>query len=118
MNVGMDRRTGLPIDEDTHLRQSVADILTTPIGSRLERREYGSLLPELIDAPIHEQTIVKLYAASATALMRWEPRLRLTRVTTDTAGGELGSLTMSIEGNRVRNGQSFSMDVRLAAGGI
>lgn len=112
---GMDRRTGLPIDETSHLGQSVADILTTPIGTRLERREYGSLLPELIDAPIHEQTLVQLYAASATALMRWEPRLRLTRVSTDTAG-EPGRLALSIEGNRVRNGQPFSLAVRVAGG--
>uniref|UniRef100_UPI0026076D20 ATPase domain-containing protein n=1 Tax=uncultured Sphingobium sp. TaxID=316087 RepID=UPI0026076D20 len=29
----------------------VRDILTTPIGSRLMRRDYGSLIPELIDQP-------------------------------------------------------------------
>lgn len=112
---GMDRGTGLPIDETEHLGQSVADILTTPIGSRVERREYGSLLPELIDAPIHEQTLVQLYAASATALMRWEPRLRLTRVSVD-ATVEPGRLVLSIEGNRVRNGQPFSLAVRVSGG--
>lgn len=46
---GMDRRTGRLIEGDAHLAQSVADILTTPVGSRLQRRTYGSLLPELLD---------------------------------------------------------------------
>ncbi|MBB2777202.1 UNVERIFIED_ORG: phage baseplate assembly protein W, partial [Comamonas terrigena] len=43
----MDRTTGRRISGIDHVRQSVADILTTPLGSRLERRNYGSLLPSL-----------------------------------------------------------------------
>lgn len=38
----MDRATGLAISELAHLRQSMGDILTTPIGSRVMRHEYGS----------------------------------------------------------------------------
>lgn len=50
---GMDATTGKPLSGDAHLAQSVADILTTPIGSRVMRRSYGSLIPSLIDAPIN-----------------------------------------------------------------
>ncbi len=40
--IGMNRDTGKAITETDHLRQSVRDILLTPQGSRLARREYGS----------------------------------------------------------------------------
>lgn len=77
---GMDTRSGKPLDANAHLSQSIADILTTPIGSRIERRDYGSLLPELIDQPFNDKTRLQLYGATATALMRWEPRIRVTRI--------------------------------------
>lgn len=86
----MDRTTGRPLDGLAHLAQSIADILSTPIGSRLQRREYGSRLPDLIDAPANAATRVQLFAATATALMRWEPRISLQRVqlnATDAANG-------------------------------
>lgn len=76
----MSRATGRAINEDAHIRQSVSDILTTPIGSRVMRREYGSLLPELIDQPGHAATRLRLMAATVMALLRWEPRLRVTAV--------------------------------------
>ena len=47
----MNRATGRRITAADHLRQSVADIITTPIGSRVMRRDYGSLVPALIDQP-------------------------------------------------------------------
>ena len=46
--IGMARTSGAILTGDAHLAQSVADILTTPIGSRVMRREYGSLLFELV----------------------------------------------------------------------
>jgi phage baseplate assembly protein W len=76
----MNRITGAAITGIDHLRQSVADILTTAIGTRVMRREYGSLVPELVDHPDNPDTQVRLFAAIASALMRWEPRLRLTQL--------------------------------------
>lgn len=38
---GMSRHTGAALDGADHLAQSVADILGTPIGSRVMRRDYG-----------------------------------------------------------------------------
>lgn len=76
----MNRITGAAISGLEHLRQSVGDILSTPIGSRVMRREYGSLVPELIDHPDNNASQVRLFSAVASALLRWEPRFRLTRV--------------------------------------
>ena len=76
----MNRTTGAAMSGLEHLRQSVGDILSTPIGSRVMRREYGSLVPELIDHPDNNASQVRLFSAVASALLRWEPRFRLTRV--------------------------------------
>ncbi|MEN1450892.1 GPW/gp25 family protein, partial [Pseudomonas aeruginosa] len=52
----MNAHTGGAIDRLAHIRQSIAVILTTRIGTRVMRREYGSQLPELIDAPFNVTT--------------------------------------------------------------
>lgn len=87
------------MDGDAHLAQSIADILSTPLGSRVMRRDYGSLLFELIDKPINGAIRMLLHAATAIALRRWEPRIRLTRVTME-GTPESGQLTIRITGNR------------------
>lgn len=76
----MNRADGRAIVGKEHIRQSVGDILTTPIGSRVMLRSYGSLVPELIDHPDNATTQIRLFAAIASALMRWEPRMRLSRI--------------------------------------
>jgi len=78
--LGMSRTSGRLLDELTHLRQSIADILTTPIGSRVMRRDYGSRLFEMVDAPINARTLGDIYAATVDALRRWEPRLAVRQV--------------------------------------
>ena len=111
----MNRATGSAIGEIEHIRQSIADILTTPIGSRVMRRDYGSLLPELIDQPLNGSTIVRLYAATAAALMRWEPRVRLSRVQLS-LGSEPGSATLAVDGVEADSNLPFSLAVPLRMG--
>lgn len=77
---GMDAATGKPLAGVDHLRQSIADILSTPLGTRVGRRDYGSLLAELVDQPMNPLGRMRLMAATALALLRWEPRLILTNV--------------------------------------
>lgn len=71
--IGMNAATGRTSGGDAHLRQSIADILTTPIGSRVMRRDYGSQSADLIDWQVNDSTRLLAYAATAMALMRWEP---------------------------------------------
>ncbi|MCW2396172.1 MULTISPECIES: GPW/gp25 family protein [unclassified Sphingobium] len=96
---GMDRRTGAPLEGPDHIRQSVSDILGTAIGARVGRREYGSLLPELIDRPMTAPNILRLYAATALALSRWEKRLRLRRIQL-VAGNRPGTAALTIDAER------------------
>ena len=76
----MNRYTGERLtSESEHIKQSIADILLTPIGSRLQRREYGSLIPMLIDRPISQTLMLQLAACAVTAINRWEPRVQITQ---------------------------------------
>jgi phage baseplate assembly protein W len=76
----MDRITGRALAGESHLAQSIADILTTPVGTRVMRRDYGSTVPQLLDAPLNGQTLLEFYGAVADALRKWEPRVTLARV--------------------------------------
>jgi hypothetical protein len=100
---GMNASTGRSLDDIAHLRQSVADILTTPLGSRVMRRDYGSELFSLIDQPATPGNRLRLYAASAEALARWEPRLSLTRISM--AITEEGGAEIDIEGRYQPDGR-------------
>jgi len=73
-------------DTDDYVRRSVADVLTTPIGSRVMRRDYGSYLPLLVDQPMNAITRLKLYGATALALIRFHRRSRLKAVQLTTDG--------------------------------
>lgn len=78
--IGMDRRTGKPLSGLDHLRQSIEDILATPVGSRRMRPEYGSLLRRFVDLPVNEGWKSAVQAEVARSLQRWEPRLKLEQV--------------------------------------
>ncbi|ERI52124.1 baseplate assembly protein [Pseudomonas sp. EGD-AK9] len=111
----MNRITGSTITDLDHLKQSIGDILGTRIGTRLARREYGSQIPELIDQPFNGATTLRLYAATAMALMRWEPRLRLTRVQLS-RGSEASAGVLDLEGTRVDTNEAVNLQVPLALG--
>ncbi|MFP5497050.1 MAG: GPW/gp25 family protein [Gammaproteobacteria bacterium] len=78
--IGMDRHTGLPISGIEHLQQSIEDILTTPLGSRRHRPDYGSQLRRFVDLPVTEGWKSAVQAEVARALGRWEPRLSISQV--------------------------------------
>lgn len=96
---GMSATTGKALSGAEHIAQSVGDILSTPIGTCVMMREYGSLLFELLDRPANAATMMLLRAASAGAIRRWEPRIRLTRVS---FAGDFaaGKPVVTIEGAR------------------
>lgn len=97
MTTGLNQNDGNLLSNEAHLRQSITDILSTPLGSRVLRRNYGSRLYELIDAPITRQTAIEFTVATADALLRWEPRIRVLRVqVVDVKPGQV-SLTIDAE---------------------
>ncbi|MFG0501299.1 MULTISPECIES: GPW/gp25 family protein [Pseudomonas] len=94
--IGVDRRTGQPLSGVAHLKQSIEDILTTPVGSRRMRPEYGSHLRRYVDLPVNEGWKSAVQAEVARALGRWEPRLKLERVRVVAVVG--GQITLSLSG--------------------
>lgn len=96
---GMNRNTGKRLEGDAHLRQSVADLLTTSLRSRVMRAGYGSELYDCVDAPISAETTARITACVVDALAKWEPRLKVVsckpvRLTDPAAGKIRISLTL------------------------
>lgn len=104
---GMNSATGKVIGGIDHLRQSVRDILTTPTGTRVQRRDYGSDLFSLIDAPTNRGTLAQIYAATADALIKWEPRLLVSRVSATQASP--GRITLDIAGTYLPDGRTVTL---------
>lgn len=76
--LGMNPQNGRSITTlQEHIKHSVSDIINTPVGSRLMRPKYGSLVPAIIDQPMNSATTLRLYSSIATALMVWEKRITL-----------------------------------------
>ncbi|WP_220708603.1 GPW/gp25 family protein [Citrobacter freundii] len=111
--LGMNRHTGLSISEVEHIRQSVRDILVTPVGSRVMRREYGSLLSALIDHPQTPALRLQIMAACYSAIQKWEPRVSLTTITFE-RGENDGAMYVDITGTRSTSGQPFSITIPLS----
>ncbi|MHA1015201.1 GPW/gp25 family protein [Enterobacter asburiae] len=109
---GMSQDNGRAITDTDHLRQSVRDILLTPQGCRIARREYGSLLSELIDQPQNPALRLQVMSAVYVALSRWEPRLTLDSITINSSFD--GSMVVELTGQR-DNGAPVSLSVSTGA---
>lgn len=96
-STGVNATTGLPLSDWEHVQQSIRTILTTPIGSRVMRRDFGSELYDLIDAKTIGRNILRVYAATAVAIGRWEPRFRVTIARLDRIT-ETGLISLQIFG--------------------
>jgi uncharacterized protein len=110
---GMNARTGRAISGAAHLQQSIADILFTPLGTRVMRRDYGSLLPQLIDGPINPVMRMRVMAATVIALARWEPRIQVTKVDFSVSGID-GAAVVEVQADRIDGphaGESVSLRI-------
>lgn len=94
--LGMDRNTGMRLEGWPHVAQSIGDILTTRVGTRVERRPYGSDVPNLIDKPQNDDTIMNLFSEIAIALDRWEPRVLLKNIQVLSASAD-GEFELAID---------------------
>ncbi len=107
------RENGKNISELEHIKQSIQDILTTPIGSRVMRREYGSLLPRLIDAPLNEATILQVQSAAATAILRWENRIAIERINAQQLSNGQFHFELEVQRSNSHNAESLQIPVKI-----
>ncbi len=106
-SINVDRRTGAIVRDRADIRQSVEDILTTRIGSRLLARDYGSDVPSRVDAPMNDRNRLALFADIHDALqprqgmygILGEPRFALRRivVTDASVAGRIVLLLLGVE---------------------
>lgn len=76
----IDRNTGLSISENEHIIQSLLDIATTAIGTRVMRREYGTILVPKVDAPMNAEYRMLLMSSLTMAFSQYEPRIEIRRI--------------------------------------
>ncbi len=113
MRTGIDRATGRVLTGWDHCAQSICDIVTTAIGSRVIARDYGSHVPALQDRPMNEATVTRHFSAIAEALQKWEPGFRLDKVSVVTlAAGGVAAFAMS--GTYYPNGYLGDYSVSIA----
>lgn len=110
--IGMNPSTGQALTGIDHLRESVSDIVTTPVGSMITLREYGCVNFALIDQPATKALRLQIIAATVMALLRWEPRAKPARVelTSDNGSGWEYDITM-VRQEGPQAGQAFQVTV-------
>ena len=104
----MNINNGTNISEINHLKQSISNILTTPIGSRAMRRDYGSNLFNKIDHPVNGELIAEIYLDIVESLFIWEPRFELDQVSIQEI--ENGKITIDLEGRFLSNGERITLE--------
>lgn len=62
-------------DHDEEIVQAIVIILSTPVGSRLMRPEFGCRIHELLFAPMNISTFMTAQRYVEDALGYWEPRI-------------------------------------------
>ena len=101
--LGMNAKTGKPLSGVEHLKQSIQDIVTTPIGSRVMRRDYGCGLFDLLDSPYSTSMVGDITLVISNALEKWEPRFELESVAVQPTSP--GKLSIDISGLYLINGE-------------
>ena len=110
------RETGKLLTEIEHIKQSLADLISTPIGSRVMRRDYGTQLANLIDQPTSEALYLKCYSTIYLAVLRWEPRIEISKIFI--SGQEQGKQVLDIEGVLIQSGQNLNMSIPISIGAL
>ncbi|MFS7385156.1 GPW/gp25 family protein [Rahnella inusitata] len=105
--IGMAHDSGRGVEDLAHIQQSVSDILRTPVGSRVMRRDYGSLLSELTDRPQNAALRLQIMAACYSAILKWEPRVSLTGINFETTYD--GKAVVELTGTRKDTSAAISL---------
>lgn len=115
--MGMNAQTGEALNGIDHIRQSITDILGTPIGTRVMRREYGSIIPLLLDQPMNRSNLLRLYSAALVAISEWEPRVIVRSMNADLTNMNGGRIALSIDIATLEERSDFSIEISIGGSG-
>lgn len=94
------------VAEEEKIRQSALIILGTARGERVMRPEFGSRLSELAFAPINASTRALASRYATDALVEWEPRIDVLRVSVTEDSAAVGTLLLDVQ-YRIRSTSSI-----------
>jgi len=75
--------------------------------SRVMRRDYGSLLFDMLDQPQTPALALQIQVACYMALLQWEPRITLSAVTAERQFD--GKMVVNLTGQLASTGESLSL---------
>src|SRR5262245_60499291 len=78
------------------IKQSIRIILSTPLGERVMRPDFGCAIHELVFAPNSAATQGMAEHHVSEALLRWEPRIEVLNVRAVASGEQEEELLISI----------------------
>ena len=115
--MGMCETTGTLISGLDHVKQSLSRIVLTRLGTRTQRRNFGADILPLISSPGNEATRIKAIAIIAKAILKWEPRVKISdiQITVGFDGVCLITLNCSYEGQSLSHQVAVSTPQKLAA---
>lgn len=97
---GMNRNNGQRLSTAEQQIQALNTLIQTPVGSRVKRRNYGTVVPHLIDQPLNNATVLRMYSAVASAINYWLPAIKLLSIALlrNADGGVYLELSVAING--------------------
>lgn len=101
----INRETGQVITEDEHIIQSMLDIAMTAKGTRVMRRNYGTILVPKIDAPMNGEYRMMLMSSLMIAFAEFEPRVEVRKIIVDT--NTAGKPQISIQAVKRANNEAL-----------
>lgn len=84
------------IQGEDNVAQSIRMILSTALGERQMRFDFGSSLPQLIFQPITSSTLVEIEESARQALRDWERRIAVRTVTAEVDPDLESKVTLTI----------------------
>lgn len=79
------------------------------------RRDFGSNLHKLIDEPVNDATKMAARVATVEALLKWEPRIAIDRVSVELAEGRI---SISIDAQVLDSREYVQLDAAIARGRV
>ena len=97
------------VSEDEDIREAIVIILSTVPGERVMRPEFGCGIHNYIFSVINSSNLMMIEEEIKSALILYEPRVRIEEIQADADASEEGKLTIKIEYTVLSSNSRFNM---------